>query len=112
MMAYNLWLAEPDLAGARLVASQLRGPAVRALAFELGGQVQVSFNLLRPAEVGPQEVMTAVAALLPVGRAEVVGLVPRLVLERVPRPRWESLGLAAAQTIEAQLEALGQAPSP
>lgn len=111
MVAYNLWLREPDLARARQTASLLRSPAVRALAFQLGGEVQVSFNLLQPQEVGPAQVMATVSAALAVARAELVGLVPRLVLERAPEAQWESLGLSPAQTIEARLQAQGAGPS-
>ena len=49
LVAYNLWLAEPDLARARALARQLRGPSVRALGLAVGDQVQVSMNLIDPA---------------------------------------------------------------
>lgn len=105
MVAYNLWIRGQDLASARRLAASLRGPAVRALAFDLGGRVQVSFNLLDPAAVGPGEVFDAVALSAEVESAELVGLIPRAVLEAVPPSRWAQLGLDASKTIEGRLEA-------
>lgn len=107
MVAYNLWLARPDLAQAQAIARQLRSREVRALAFALGGEVQVSCNLLRPLEVGPAEVAARVAGVSEVARAELVGLVPYLALERVPRHRWAALDLADDKTIESRLEERG-----
>ena len=36
LVAYNLWLAEPDLDGPARIARDLRGPAVRALGLAVG----------------------------------------------------------------------------
>jgi glutamate formiminotransferase / 5-formyltetrahydrofolate cyclo-ligase len=105
LVAYNLVLAEPDLSRARTVAAAVRGPAVRALGLRVGGEVQVSMNLVVPAEVGPAEAFDAVAAHAAVARAELVGLVPESVLHAVDRDRWEQLDLAADRTIEARLAA-------
>lgn len=107
LVAYNLWLAEPDLAAARRLARSLRGPAVRALGLAVGGDVQVSTNLVDPATVGPAEVFDRVAAEVTVARAELVGLVPRSVLDAVPRRRWAALDLAEDRTIEARVAAAG-----
>lgn len=104
MLAYNLWLARPQVTEARALAAKLRSADVRALAFRLGGDVQLSFNLINPLVVGPKEVMDAVASELEVVRAELVGLVPSSVLQRVPRRRWAELGLTEERTIEARLE--------
>src|SRR5690606_1644506 len=49
----------------------------------------------------------AVAARAAIDRAELVGLVPRAVLERTPVGRWAELDLAADRTIEARLAARG-----
>ncbi|MBW3581290.1 MAG: glutamate formiminotransferase [Actinobacteria bacterium] len=103
LMAYNLWLAKPDLALARSLARSLRGPAVRALGLAVGREVQVSCNLLEPSSVGPDAVYDAVAAVTPVARAEVVGLVPHAVLAAVDRRRWSQLDLAEDRTVEARL---------
>jgi glutamate formiminotransferase len=110
MVAYNLWLGRPDLALARSLAASLRSPAVRALAFTLGREVQLSFNLLSPLEVGPAEVMDTVRAHVAVAKAELVGLVPSLVLKAVPRGRWPELGLSEDLSIEHRLLAAGLGP--
>lgn len=110
MVAYNLWLAAPDLAQARSLAASLRSPAVRALAFRVGTDVQLSFNLLAPLEVGPSDVMDKVKDRMAVARAEVVGLVPRLVLEAAPSDRWAELGLSEDVTIEQRLVSAGLGP--
>lgn len=111
LVAYNVWLAAgADLSRARAIARELRGPAVRALGFELGGRVQVSCNLIDPAVVGPAEVYDEVAGRAPVERAELVGLIPETVLKRVPEGRYDELDLSAERTIEARLERAGQSP--
>ncbi|HEX9991540.1 MAG TPA: hypothetical protein VGB14_01295 [Acidimicrobiales bacterium] len=107
LVAYNLWLAEPDLAAARRLARALRGPAVRALGLAVGAHVQVSTNLVDPATVGPADVYDRVAAEVAVARAELVGLVPRAVLDAVPRRRWAALDLAEDRTVEARLAGAG-----
>ncbi len=114
LVAYNLRLAEPDsepdteaaMETAREIVASIRGPAVRALALDAGG-VQVSCNLVDPGVVGPAEVYDLVAARAPVKRAELVGLLPRFVLEATPPDRWEELGLSPDQTIEARLQEAG-----
>lgn len=107
LVAYNLWLAEADLALARRLASELRGPVVRTLGLAVGDQVQLSANLISPLEVGPADLYDAVTAKAAVARAEVVGLVPAAVLERIPSDRWPALDLSEATTIEARLTATG-----
>jgi glutamate formiminotransferase / 5-formyltetrahydrofolate cyclo-ligase len=104
MVAYNLWLAEADLAKARAVATAVRSDEVRALAFALSNRVQVSCNLVRPLLVGPAQVWDAVASLTPVAGAELVGLVPQTVLDATPKWRWEELDLAADRTIEMRIK--------
>ncbi len=104
LVAYNLWLTPPaDLALARSLARSLRGPAVRALGLPVDDGVQVSLNLVDPLVVGPATVYDAVAARVPVARAELVGLAPRAVLDSVPPQRWLELGLDPERTIEARL---------
>jgi glutamate formiminotransferase len=103
MVAYNLWMQAADLAGARAVAATIRSESVQALAFRVGDHVQVSCNLVAPLVVGPAAVWDSVAKLAPVARAELVGLVPRAVLERAPEDRWDELDLGPDRTIEAHL---------
>ncbi len=117
LVAYNLWLAGADVGVARGVAAALRGPAVRALGFDLEHGVQVSCNLIDPVSVGPADVYDRVSALLGragtsalpgardavIERTELVGLLPAAVLAKTPRDRWAELDLAPDRTIEARL---------
>jgi glutamate formiminotransferase len=105
LVAYNLWLAPGVvMAEARAVARAIRGPAVRALALDLGGRIQVSTNLVAPLDVGPAQIYDTVAALAPVERAELVGLAPRAVLQAVDPDRWADLDLGPDRTIEDRVE--------
>jgi glutamate formiminotransferase / 5-formyltetrahydrofolate cyclo-ligase len=103
MLAYNLWLTGTNIDEARAVAKAVRSPHVRALAFRLGEQVQVSCNLLRPMLVGPAAVWDQVAKMATISRAELVGLAPEAVLLAIPDRRWRQLDLAPDRTIESRL---------
>jgi glutamate formiminotransferase len=105
LVAYNVWLAEADPAVARRVAASVRRPAVRALGLLVGSRVQVSMNLVAPDQVGPAEAFDLVSAAAGVDGAELVGLLPRRVLERIEPARWSALDLGADRTIEARLAA-------
>jgi glutamate formiminotransferase / 5-formyltetrahydrofolate cyclo-ligase len=110
LLAWNLWLRGVPMLEARSVATALRSSHVRALAFSLGEHVQISCNLIAPEEVGPSAVYDQVADMLRGGeivRAELVGLLPRVVLERQERARWAQLGLSDDQTIESRLASTG-----
>lgn len=107
LVAYNVWLATPDLDLARRIAREVRSPRIRALGLRVGDAVQVSMNLVHPDRVGPADAFDAVARLAPVARAELVGLVPDAVLRRVPTHRWAELDLADDRTIEARILAAG-----
>jgi glutamate formiminotransferase / 5-formyltetrahydrofolate cyclo-ligase len=112
LVAYNLWVAGGGLELARAVATDIRGPAVRALGLDLAGRPQISCNLVDPSTVGPAEVHDEVARRLEqvgasVERSELVGLVPAAVLEAVPSRRWDELDLADTRTVEARLEEAG-----
>lgn len=111
LVAYNLWLEGVSLDRAREIAAAIRSTVVRALAFPVGGTAQVSCNLLEPTHTGPAEVYDAVAALAPIARAELVGLLPAAVLDRIPAARWAALDLAPECTIEARLAAGGWSPA-
>lgn len=108
LVAYNLWLA-PDVTveQARAVARAVRGPGIRALGLAAGAGAQVSCNLIDLRNVGPAAAYDAVARLVPVERAELVGLVPASVLHAIPEHRWSELDLAPSRTIEARLERAG-----
>jgi glutamate formiminotransferase len=105
LVAYNVWLAEPDLKLARRVAAAVRGPALRTLGLLVGERVQVSMNLVAPDELGPAKAFDLVAAHAAVAGAELVGLLPRRVLGRVSPDRWPELDLGDDRTIEARLDA-------
>ena len=105
LVAWNLWLRGVPLDQARAVARLVRGPSVRALAFNLGDRVQVSCNLIDPTTVGPSDVYDAVAAAVKAGsieRAELVGLIPAALLEREDPARWRQLGIGPEVTIESR----------
>lgn len=103
LVAYNVLLATGDLAAARRIAREVRSPAVRALGFATGAGAQVSMNLVDPATTGVAEAYDAVAARVEVAGAELVGLVPRWVLDAVPPQRWAGLGLSEDSTIERRI---------
>ena len=103
LVAWNVWLAEPDLARAQRIAHEIRGPRLRALGLPVGQRVQVSMNLVDPDELGPAEAWDLVAERGTVAGAELVGLVPRSVLERIDPARWAELDLAEEKTIESRL---------
>jgi glutamate formiminotransferase / 5-formyltetrahydrofolate cyclo-ligase len=106
LVAWNVWLAEPDLARARRIAREIRGPRLRALGLLAGRRVQVSMNLVEPDELGPAEAWDLVAERGAVAGAELVGLVPRSVLERIDPARWAELDLGEDRTIESRLAGL------
>lgn len=107
LAAYNVELATRDGEIARRIAKQIRMkgglPHLRALGLPLAsrGIVQVSMNLLNPAEVTIADAFDAVARAaeaegVGVAGAELVGLVPRVALGgREPR----ALGLRSSPKI-------------
>ena len=101
LVAYNLWVTTLD--EARWVATAVRRPGLRTLALSIGNRAQVSCNLIEPYSCGPADAYDAVAALTPVEGAELVGLLPQAVLERIPSHRWPQLDIGPAQTLEARL---------
>jgi glutamate formiminotransferase len=107
LVAWNVYLVEPDLARAKRIASAVRGPNLRALGLQVGSRVQVSMNLIVPDIVGPAEAWDLVAAHAPLAAAELVGLVPESVLRRTPEDRWPQLDLSEDRTIESRLQEAG-----
>jgi glutamate formiminotransferase len=107
LVAWNLWLRGVTLGEARSIARAVRRIEVRALAFQVGDQVQVSCNLVAPLVVGPSVVFDRVTSLLPalgsVARAELVGLAPKALLEMEDRTRWSQLDLSEERTIEGRI---------
>lgn len=108
LVAYNVWLAEPDLALAKRVAAAVRRPGLRTLGLQVGARVQVSMNLIEPTLIGPADAYDLVASLAPVGGAELVGLIPETVLHAIDPGRWHDLDLSGDATIEARRGAAGR----
>lgn len=110
LVAYNVWLSTPDLALARRVAAEVRGPGLRSLGLAVGPRVQVSMNLVDPLRVGPADAYDRVVVAVrsageAVAGAELVGLVPQAVLTATDEARWAELDLTPDRTIEARIAA-------
>ncbi|MFI5035073.1 MAG: hypothetical protein ACHQFZ_02575 [Acidimicrobiales bacterium] len=107
LVAWNLWLHGVTLAQATELATAVRSPAVRALAFEVGDDVQVSCNLVDLSVARPSAIYDLVSARLgpdgAIERAELVGLAPASLLAAEQPSRWEELGLSPDRTIEARV---------
>jgi glutamate formiminotransferase / 5-formyltetrahydrofolate cyclo-ligase len=106
LVAWNVYLAVPDLELARRVARDIRRPGLRALGLAIGDEVQVSMNLVALDTIGPADAYDLIEAQAPVSRSELVGLVPQDVLDRTPSDRWSQLDLDPDRTIEARLNRL------
>jgi glutamate formiminotransferase/formiminotetrahydrofolate cyclodeaminase len=86
LVAFNIYLDTSDVTLAKEIAKKIRTssgglPAVQASGFEVGGQAQVSMNLLDIDLTSPATVFAAVEAEarargVAVARSEVVGLIP------------------------------------
>jgi glutamate formiminotransferase len=106
LMAWNICLKGTPLEEAKKIAASIRQTPVRSLAFQVGGFVQISCNLIDPLLVGPSVVYDAVSKHLETGvidHCELVGLVPVAVLRAQDERRWQELGLSLDATIEAQV---------
>jgi glutamate formiminotransferase len=108
LIAYNVWVADVDLARTQRIAAAMRSPRVRTLGLAVGDRLQVSMNLIDPDRFGPLDAYDLVAAEVAAhgGRiesAELVGLVPARCLTAIPRTRWEQLDLGPERTIEWQI---------
>ncbi|HZI22995.1 MAG TPA: glutamate formimidoyltransferase [Gemmatimonadales bacterium] len=90
LVAFNIYLDTREVAIAKQIAKQIRTssgglPAVQASGFEVGGQAQVSMNLLDIDRTSPVTVYSAVEAAarthgVGIVKSEVVGLVPERAL--------------------------------
>jgi glutamate formiminotransferase len=106
LVAYNVWVSSAEVA--RRVAPLVRGPEVRALGLAVGTRAQVSCNLVDPDRYGPGRLYDRVAQLTAehggdVEGAELVGLIPEMVLATVPSDRRAELGLSEEATVEFRL---------
>jgi glutamate formiminotransferase len=114
LVAYNIWIAQGDAeaddisAVARTIAASLRSPDIRSLGLPVTIGAQVSCNLIAPESTTVYQVYDAVSSMAGsvgahVVRAELVGLIQRTALERVPKGRWAELDLSEERTIEGRL---------
>jgi glutamate formiminotransferase/formiminotetrahydrofolate cyclodeaminase len=86
LVAYNIYLETPDVGIAKEIAKKIRTssgglPAVQASGFDVGGQAQVSMNLLDINVTSPAAVFAVVQKEagdrgVAVSRSEIVGLIP------------------------------------
>lgn len=104
LIAYNLWLKNVDLATTKKIASQVRSETIRTLGLQVGDYTQVSINLVNPEVSNPAHAFDAVQQYADIHHAELVGLLPKVVLVSIPEGRWEELDLAEDRTIEWRLE--------
>jgi glutamate formiminotransferase len=110
LVAYNIWMSDSSGGDAvRRIARNMRSETVRALALRVGPAFQVSMNLIDPGRTGPQDVFRAVRAMSAdttarFERCELVGLIPRSILERTPPDMWDVLDLAPERTIEYRID--------
>jgi glutamate formiminotransferase len=107
LLAWNVWSTGADLATAASIARALRDGVVRTRAFPVAGAVQVSCNIVDIHRARVSEILDRVTELLPerasVVRCELVGLAPRVLLEKEDPRRWPQLGLSPGATIESHL---------
>jgi glutamate formiminotransferase len=117
LIAYNVELADADLALARRIASAVRErdgglPAVRAMGVPLAsrgrGEVQVSMNLLDWRATPPAAAYAAVAALAEANGArvetsEIVGLAPAGALDGVDPADLRLRGFSSDMLLETRL---------
>jgi len=103
LVAWNMWLEGVDLERTREVARLVRSPEIRTLGLQVGSFTQVSCNLVSPGMVGPDAAYDAVARHVTIHHCELVGLVPRSVLDATPPGRWRQLDLDVTRTIEERL---------
>jgi len=105
LVAWNMWINGSKLEVLREVAANLRSPALRTLALELGGgQLQLSCNVVLPFEISLSQIVQATRECLEsrgqVTGGELVGLLPKDLLTRSPSDEWEFLGISEERTLE------------
>jgi glutamate formiminotransferase len=108
LVAYNVWVARSvSLEETRAIAAAVRRPGIRTLGLLVGDRPQISMNLIDPLRVTPADAYDAVAELIDVAGAELVGLIPQASLESIDPGRWDHLDLGADRTVESRLRAVG-----
>ena len=107
LVAWNLWLDRATFDDAQRIAQSIRRAGVRALGLQVGANVQVSCNLVDLNLALPSQIFDQVSKYLEppahIARAELVGLIPQMLLDREDPGRWDELGLSNAATIESRI---------
>jgi len=108
LIAYNVLLASSDLTLAKGVATRVRRPGLRTLAFMVGGAAQVSMNIVDADEISVSAAYDAVAAEaatlgIRVVKAELVGLLTERHLLMNDETRWAQLDIGPDRTVESRL---------
>lgn len=108
LIAYNVALDANDMVAGRAIATEVRRPGIRTLAFLVGGRVQISMNIVETNDVSVSDAYDAVdeaarARGLAVDRAELVGLISEHQLRMNDHSRWARLDLGLEKTIEFRL---------
>lgn len=108
LVAYNINTNGLNPLQTRKIAAALRSDTIRALGFDLEGQMQISCNLIDPVSMDIETLYDLVAALVQeaggeVRDAELVGLIPEALLQPITRSRWPELALSQTMTIESRL---------
>ena len=108
LIAYNVNVDGLDLTTTRSIARHIRRPGVRALGFDLDGNMQISCNLTEPIRFGIAAAYDLIEFEVQkhngtVRNAELVGLVPSAVFDATPPARRELLGLGPSATIESRI---------
>lgn len=108
LIAYNVFLASPDLSLAKDIAARVRRTGLRTLAFLVGGAAQVSMNIVDADEISVSGAYDAVAAEATeagtrVVRAELVGLLTERHLRMNDKTRWAQLDIGPDRTVESRL---------
>lgn len=104
LIAYNIWLKGISLQETKDIAARVRTEHIRTLGLQVGDSTQVSVNLVAPAVANPTHVVDAVKQHVQIDHCELVGLLPRDILDAIPRSRWEELDLSEEHTIEWRLQ--------
>ncbi|MHB8262791.1 MAG: hypothetical protein ACYDGY_03445 [Acidimicrobiales bacterium] len=117
LIAYNVWLATPDIRIARRIATQVRSLGLRSLGFSVGNFVQVSCNVTNTRLIridGLYDKIAELASLAGTGiaRAELVGLVPQESITQISPERYHALDISEDHTIESRLARAYPSSSP
>ena len=117
LIAFNVFLQTADVAVARAIASQIRErdggmQGVKALGLFVGGQAQVSMNLVDYRATSPVAVVKAIRRLaadhsVALDRGELIGLIPRDALPGIGKDSATSEGqIRSATALAAAAEEL------